>query len=260
MSYLTILTIGLAAQLIMFSAIWCLQWKIGNAGVVDAFWGGTVAVGGVFYCWAVDAMVGRRWLIGALVTVWALRLCWHLSLRFLRSPEDERYAELKEQWGDRAQLRMFRFYQMQGLGAFLFSLAVLVAATNPAPWSIFDAIGVVVWAAAVVGELFSDYQLQRFKRDPKNKGEVCNQGLWRYSRHPNYFFEWLHWCCYVFFAVTTPYWCLSLIMPAAMYFFLTKVTGIPLTEKQAMISRGEKYSRYQQTTNAFFPWFPREIR
>ena len=241
----------------MFSAIWLLQWKIGNAGVVDVFWGLTVAAVGVFFCVTVDGLETRRWMAGVLVTLWAVRLSWHLWSRFSGSHEDERYTHLKETWGDSAQFRMFRFYQMQALGAFLFSLAIFLSAKNESPLGPSDFIGLAVWLAAIVGEAMSDYQLHLFKQDPTNKGEVCKNGWWKYSRHPNYFFEWLHWCSYVFIAFATSFWWLTFLMPAAMYIFLTKVTGIPLAEKQSVKSRGDKYRRYQKTTNAFFPWFPK---
>lgn len=257
MSFIAILVIGFLAMVSMFAAIWALQWKINNAGIVDVFWGAAVAVVGVFYCISVDGMAGRRWLAGSMVAIWALRLSWHLWSRYKGHPEDKRYAQLKKQWGAQAQWRMFRFYQMQALGAFLFSIAIFLAAKNQAAWSVSDAVGVLIWLAAVVGEAMSDHQLNQFKQNPDNHGEVCKNGWWRYSRHPNYFFEWLHWCCYVFIAFATSCWWIALLMPIAMYVFLTKVTGIPLAEKQSIKSRGDKYRQYQETTNAFFPWFPK---
>lgn len=257
-SYFMILMVGLVAMVLMFAAIWLLQRKIGNAGIVDVFWGATVAVVGVFYGLTVDGDPWRRGLVSAMIVIWATRLSWHLGVRYRGHAEDKRYAELKQQWGDQAQLRMFRFYQMQALGAFLFSIAVFLAAKNQSAFSWSDAAGVLVWLMAIVGEAMADYQLGQFKKDPKNQGEVCQSGWWRYSRHPNYFFEWLHWCCYVFVAFATSYWWLALLMPFAMYVFLTKVTGIPLAEKQSIQSRGDKYRRYQETTNAFFPWFPQQ--
>lgn len=258
MTNLTILIIGFVAMVVMFALIWLLQWKIGNAGIVDVFWAITVGVVGVFYCVTIDGLEQRRLLVGVLITAWAARLSWHLWSRFKGHREDQRYTALKKTWGDAAQLRMLRFYQMQGLGAFLFSLAVFLCAKNSSPWSISDIVGVVVWMVAIVGEAMSDYQLYAFKQDPNNKCEVCKKGWWRYSRHPNYFFEVLHWCSYVFLAFGTSFWWLAFLMPAAMYHFLTNVTGIPLSEKQSIKSRGEKYRQYQQTTNAFFPWFPKD--
>lgn len=244
-------------MVVMFALIWLIQKRVNNAGIVDVFWATTVGAVGIFYCATVDGLEQRRWLVGVLITVWAARLSWHLWSRYKGHSEDQRYTMLKQRWGKAAQFRMFRFYQMQGLGAFLFSLAVFLAAKNGAPWSISDGVGVVVWVVAIAGEAMSDLQLQTFKRDPNNQGAVCKNGWWRYSRHPNYFFEVLHWCCYVFIAFATPFWWLAFLMPLAMFHFLNNVTGVPLSEKQSLISRGDKYRQYQKTTNAFFPWFPK---
>ena len=118
---------------------------------------------------------------------------------------------------------------------------------------IWDALGIAVWIAAVFGEALSDRQLHAFLKIPENKGRTCQIGLWKYSRHPNYFFEWLHWWAYVLFAVGADNFALSLIGPALMLWFLIKVTGIPATEKQALRSRSD-YAEYQKRTSAFIPW------
>jgi steroid 5-alpha reductase family enzyme len=116
------------------------------------------------------------------------------------------------------------------------------------------AIGVL----SIAGESLADWQLSRFRSQAANRGQVCNHGLWRYSRHPNYFFEWLHWWAYVCFAISNwPWGCLTLLGPLTMWYLITRVTGIPPTEAQSLKSRGEAYRRYQQTTSPFFPWFPR---
>ena len=120
-----------------------------------------------------------------------------------------------------------------------------------------DFVAIAVWVIAIAGESIADRQLDNFRNNPSNKGQVCKDGLWYYSRHPNYFFEWLHWWTYVLFAITYPLGWLSILAPALMLFFILKVTGIPPTEKQALKSRGERYREYQRTTNAFFPWFPK---
>jgi len=115
----------------------------------------------------------------------------------------------------------------------------------------------VLWLIAISGEALADAQLAAFKRHAANRGRVCDAGLWRYSRHPNYFFEWLIWMAYAVFAFPSPYGYLALIIPAVMLFFLFKVTGIPATEEQSLRSRGDKYREYQRTTSRFVPWFPK---
>jgi steroid 5-alpha reductase family enzyme len=124
--------------------------------------------------------------------------------------------------------------------------------------SLFEWIAIPIWLLAVLGETFADRQLANFRADPKNKGQVCQTGLWKYSRHPNYFFEWLHWWTYAAIGIGHWWGWINLLFPAAMAFFLFKLTGIPSTEEQALKSRGEAYRRYQQSTNRFFPWFPKE--
>ena len=123
-----------------------------------------------------------------------------------------------------------------------------------------DYVGLGVWCVAVCGEGLADWQLARFRRRPDSKGRTCREGLWRYSRHPNYFFEWIHWFAYVFLALGSPYVWVALCGPVVMLLFLFKLTGIPYTEKRALASRGEDYRRYQQTTSAFFPWPPKEAK
>ena len=153
---------------------------------------------------------------------------------------------------------MFLFFQLQAAWAVLFALPMWVAADNPTmglQW--FDYAGVLVWLIAVTGESIADTQLARFRGNPDNKGKVCDGGLWRYSRHPNYFFEWIGWWSYVLIAIGGPYVWAALGGPIVMYVFITRVTGIPLTEKQAIRSRGDAYRRYQRTTNALFPGPPR---
>lgn len=161
-------------------------------------------------------------------------------------------------WGARAQRNLFLFFQVQALWAVMFALPVLAAARNPtAPLGWLDAAGIALWGVSLLGESLADRQLARFKAAPANRGQVCRDGLWRYSRHPNYFFEWIHWWVYVCLAAGSPLWWIALAGVATMWLFLTKVTGIPPTEAQSLRSRGEAYREYQRTTNAFFPWAPK---
>ena len=122
------------------------------------------------------------------------------------------------------------------------------------PGSSSDA-AVALWAVAIVGEAAADRQLDRFKRDPANRGRLCDVGLWRYSRHPNYFFEFVIWISYALYAAGSPFGWSGIVSPALILYFLFRVTGIPLTEAQALRSRGEAYRRYQETTSVFVPWF-----
>ena len=114
-------------------------------------------------------------------------------------------------------------------------------------------LGIAIWIIAIGGEILSDKQLKKFKQDASNKGQVCQSGLWKYSRHPNYFFEWLHWLAYVLIGFYSSYWWLTVTGVLVMYVFITQITGIPFTEKQSVRSKGALYKEYQKTTSKFFP-------
>ena len=146
----------------------------------------------------------------------------------------------------------------QALAILVFSIPLLVVAGNHgSTWTAWELLGIVVWVVGVGGESLADYQLNRFRRNPENNGKVCREGLWRYSRHPNYFFDVVYWCAYVVMSIGVPDWWLTLIGPVVMSGALLKVTGIPLAEAQAIASRGEAYREYQRTTSVFIPWFPK---
>src|ERR1700761_3046303 len=140
---------------------------------------------------------------------------------------------------------MFFFFQIQAVGSVLFAVPMLIAARSRAPLGVLDFLGVAIWLIAIGGEATADRQLAAFRRDEANRGAVCQRGLWHYSRHPNYFFEWLHWWAYVALAANAPLGWLTLIGPLAMLYFILFVTGIPPTEAQSLKSRGEKYREYQ---------------
>lgn len=253
-AFQTMPLVGLVIAQLAFVLIWFLQRRINDAGVVDVFWSLMVASLGLFYCIVGFGSVPRRIVAGILVATWSLRLSHYLLSRWLRTPEDGRYAALKQEWGKAAQVRLFRFYQLQAMGCVLFSIPILFAANNESQLNWLDFVGVVIFLIALVGEWTADRQLDDFKRNSDNVGKVCTTGLWSLCRHPNYFFEWMHWFSYVFLAITTSWGWTSIIAPIAMYYFLTQKTGIPETEKQAVKSKGDAYREYQQSTNAFFPW------
>ena len=249
-----LILIGWSVMALIMTGFGLLQRKIGHASMVDVVW--SMGVGGlsVFFAAASEGGdVQRRILASTLIMLWALRLSTYVLSRVVGLPEDGRYETLIEDWGAAAAWKMFRFYQLQALGSLLFAAPVLLASLNPEPLGVLDILGGVIWFIALTGETIADRQLDRFRKNPDNRGQVCQDGLWRYSRHPNYFFEWLHWWSYVLIAIGAPWGWLTIIGPLAMLFFVTRVTGIPPTEAQALKSRGEAYRRYQQTTNAFFP-------
>ncbi|MCS6806498.1 MAG: DUF1295 domain-containing protein [Acidobacteriota bacterium] len=256
---LNMLLVGwLCAALIML-VLWVLHLRLKNAGIVDIGWAGNYALIALVYAVMGDGYGPRRALVTTMAVVWGARLAAHLTARTIGQPEDARYQHLRQQWGGNVPLKFFFFFQFQALLNVILSTPVLLASINPRPeLSPLEWLGCAVWIIAVVGESVADQQLKAFKSDPANRGKVCNIGLWRYSRHPNYFFEWLVWVALCVFAWASPYGFISIIAPALMLYFLLRVTGIPATEAQLLRSKGDAYRAYQQRTSAFVPWFPRQ--
>lgn len=243
------------------TAVWVVSRRVKNAGIVDVAWAGLFAL-----LAAIDAVLStsgdplRRAIAASMMGLWSLRLALHLGRRVLGDlgHEEPRYAELRRSWGAAAERKMFGFFLFQGLTNALLSVPVLIACANPRPGlSPIEIAGIALWLIAVCGETIADRQLRRFKADPANRGRVCKEGLWRYSRHPNYFFEWLVWVAFFLFALGSPRGWIAAYCPLLMFWFLYKVTGIPATEAHSVASRGEEYREYQRTTSAFVPLPPR---
>jgi steroid 5-alpha reductase family enzyme len=247
---------------VAMTGLWVLQLRLRNASIADVGWCmGLIAVV-LWYATQATGESERKVLVAMLVVLYAGRLGFYILLnRVIGKTEDARYRRLRDQWGTSERLRMFGYFQLQALAVAGFSLPFLVLIQNPRlPFAPVEIVGLLIWVLAVSGEARADQQLARFRARPVNHDRVCREGLWYYSRHPNYFFEWLHWCAYVVMAIGTPGWLLTWIGPVAMGWALLKVTGIPVAEAQAMASRGKEYVTYQRTTNAFFPWFPRRMQ
>jgi steroid 5-alpha reductase family enzyme len=249
----------LAAALLM-TALWLVQRRTGNAGIVDAGWAAGLGAAGVGFYLAGPVDPARGALVLALAGIWSLRLAYYLVVdRVLTEEEDGRYQRLKRYWGERAQPWLFVFFQAQAVFVVIFAIPFLAAMVNSAPFPrIWDLLAIAVWLVSIGGESLADRQLARFRADPANRGKTCRSGLWRYSRHPNYFFEWIHWWAYVLLAVGSWTFWVALAGPVVMLIFLFRLTGIPYTEDQALASRGEDYRRYQRETSVFFPWLPRK--
>jgi steroid 5-alpha reductase family enzyme len=254
---------GIAVSMsILMTLAWLVQQRSGNSGWVDTIWTlsvGLVGAGAALWPVAGAAPNARQWLVAALVLIWSLRLGVHIAVRTVALPDDPRYAAFARDWGLDAPRKMFIFLQNQGFGSIPLAFSIFIAARFPdSSLRLQDALGALILIAAIAGEAVADTQLKRFRLDPANQGRVCDIGLWRWSRHPNYFFEWLGWLAYPVIAISPEYgwgWA-SLPAPAFMYWILVHVTGIPPLEAQMLRSRGERYRDYQSRTSAFFPLPP----
>lgn len=238
--------------------LWLYEvWK-DDAGGVDVAWSGGVGILAIAYVFATEGWLPRRLLVAGLTAAWSFRLAGYiLKDRIVGRPEDGRYQDLRAYWGEHAHRNFFLFFEAQSILIVLFALPMLILMRNPTQaFSAWEVAGIFVWLASVGGEITADRQLAAFRARPGTRGKTCREGLWRYSRHPNYFFEWLHWWSYVLMGVGVDYGWVTLVGPAVMLLFLLKLTGIPATEKHALKSR-EDYAEYQRTTSAFVPWFPK---
>jgi steroid 5-alpha reductase family enzyme len=254
--------LGLGAGLAALSMIlvFALALRIRNFSVVDVAWSAVFTPLAVIYAVLAGGNVVRRALIACMVTLWSVRLAWHLYVRIaaLHPEEEGRYVQLRKEWAANLHARFFWFFQAQGLLATLLSVPFLLACVDGRPGlGPFELAGAALLVVSLCGEAIADGQLAAWRSSPGNRGRTCRVGLWRYSRHPNYFFEWLVWVAYALFAWPSPWGWISLYCPLLMIFFLFRVTGIPMTEEQALRSRGDDYRDYQRTTSAFFPWFPK---
>lgn len=242
----------------LFVILWVLHLRVRNASLAD-----------VGFCFAFGVMVlacgvsstgdfSRRMLIIGMGLLYAGRLGYHLfSKRFWHKPEDSRYKKIRTMLGGWESVGMFGYFQLQVPACLFFAGLLCWVMSHPADGiRSWDILGVTIFLVAVIGEAVADRQLELFRRDPLNTGKTLQTGLWRYSRHPNYFFESLHWWAYVPLAIGLPWSGLAVIWPCLMMSALLWVTGVPWAEAQALGSRGDSYREYQRTTHMFFPWFP----
>jgi len=233
---------------------WTWQRRNHNAGIVDAVWAASLGSAALLLAALGNGSTVSRVMLAALGGIWGWRLALYLLRRVRGEHEDGRYARLRTLWGD-DQRKWFAFFQFQALLVVLFATPFIPASNQAeAPTLIWLVSAVLIWVFAVAGETLADAQLAQFRATPGNQGLVCREGLWRYSRHPNYFFEWLHWFSYVALASGAA---ISWLGPVLMYVFLRWLSGIPHTEAQALRTRGELYRAYQRTTPMLIPWFPR---
>jgi steroid 5-alpha reductase family enzyme len=252
--------VGTAMVAGMMLVLWVVHLRIRNAAIVDFVWAMGLAILALWYAWAGPGYHARKWAMAAMAGFWGLRLGTYLLLtRVIGHEEEGRYVQLRKEWKTLLPLRFLFFFEFQAFLDVVLSLPFLLACLDArAPLGVLEKIGAGLWLIAIAGEALADRQLDAFKKNSANRGKTCRAGLWRYSRHPNYFFEWLIWLGYAVFAISSPWGWMGLLSPALILYFLLGVTGIPATEAQALRSRGEEYRAYQKTTSAFVPWFPKK--
>jgi steroid 5-alpha reductase family enzyme len=257
-------TIGLSLAVVLtyMTAIWLVSLVLRNASIVDVFWGlGFTLLAAVFFA-TTDGFVGRKVLVTTLVVVWGLRLSLYIQWRNWGRGEDYRYRAWREKAGEKFWwVSFFQVFLLQGVLLWLISAPILGAEfyDSPDELTAVDVLGALVWAVGFLFEAVGDWQLARFKADPANKGKVMQSGLWRYTRHPNYFGDATVWWGYSVIAAGTVDGLWTVFSPMLMTVLLLRVSGVALLER-AQVQTKPQYRAYIESTSAFLPWFPRRRR
>lgn len=267
MDWRTVFPRAVEAALIMaliMSAAWLVQRALRKTGWIDVFW--TVGTGfvGVFLALftseAENALCGRQVFVAIVAALWSGRLGWYLVNRTRRRGDDPRYRAMLAGWGKKGQQKLFLHVQIQAAIGLLLAGCFMVAAKNPAPlFRSQDVLAVGLIFLSIAGEALADLQMQRFRALAHHERKICNTGLWRWSRHPNYFFEWLFWTALPLLAVAGGYpigWT-ALLAPVCMYWLLVHVSGVPPLEAHLAQTRGAEFADYRRRTSRFFPCPPK---
>ena len=261
---LIVLTLAvLVCMTAVMVAAWIFGLRRGNGGWTDVFWtfgSGAALAGAALVPLSWGAAPGpRQWLVAGLVALWSIRLGRYIAGRVDGHPEDPRYARFRQDWGAAYPRNMLFVALPQAPATALLALSILLAARTPGAISLRDVLGVAVLVVAILGEGLADAQMKMFKAAPANQGQVCDAGLWGWSRHPNYFFEWLGWLAYPLIALdlARPVTWLSFAAAAVMFILLTRISGIPPLEAAQLRSKGDAYRAYQRRVSGFFPLPPK---
>ena len=243
------------AVFIMFTLLWLLCRRIDNYSWVDAGWAFGIGLTSVVWLATKSTWDPKHWAAAVLIGIWSLRLSWHLQKRIRRHhpEEDSRYQKLREVLSS-----FFWFFQAQAVSVILLALPFYFIARDSSEWGIWESLGLIVAFIGIGGESLADHQMSKFKVTNSDTKAVCREGLWKYSRHPNYFFEGVIWIGFYLFACGSVYGWALIYAPAIIIFLLLKVTGIPPTEASAVKRKGDAYREYQRTTSAFIPLPPRK--
>ena len=253
--------IGLSIILVLMTLLWILSLRLRNSSIVDIFWGaGFVTMTWVYFILTPDGFLLRKLLVSTLVTIWGLRLSIHIFLRNHGKPEDFRYQKWREESGDKWWWQSYlRVFIIQGILLWIISAPLLAAqyGNKPDHLVITDYLGLMLWIVGFFFETTGDHQLSRFIANSTNKGKILASGVWRYTRHPNYFGDSSQWWGYFLIAVSSGGWW-TIFSPILMTLLLLRVSGVALLEKTLETRPG--YKEYIAQTSAFIPWFPRTKR
>ncbi len=249
--------LSLIVLLVYMTAIFGLALWLKDNSIVDVAYG----LAFVLVCWLAFLAFGeghpRQWLLVVLISSWGLRLAWHILLRKQGEGEDFRYRQWREEWGETFLWRSFlQIFMLQGTVVFGVALPALLVINSPGPsLGVLEITGTLLWLFGFGFEAIGDWQLLRFKRNVENRGKIIQRGLWRYTRHPNYFGEAVLWWGLFLIALKVPYGAVAVLSPLLINFLLLKVSGIPMLE--AKYQSNPEFTAYKARTNAFFPWFPK---
>jgi len=257
MSFYLSITIFVVA--VSMCVAFAIAWRLQFFSLIDVFWTFTFSFIALAFGLS-QKTSAAQWIFYAMVLVWSLRLGFHILVRLISHfpNEDARYVELRKKWAGSFGIKFGAFFAVQGISIIFLSIPlILVAVDYDLEFGVMQRIALGLWLIGVIGEALSDFQLRTFKKKSENAGQVCEVGFWRYSRHPNYFCEWLIWCAIGLFALNAPFGFVGLVAPATMYYLLNYVSGVPLAEAQSVKSKGSLYIDYQHRVNRFFPGRPK---
>lgn len=254
--FLTLGSWGLSIAIMLVLWLYSLYSK--EPAIVDIGWGGSIGLASWWMFSQIQEPNWRQWLLFFFVSLWSLRIVGLLVQRMMKGQKDYRYVRLSEHWKEGLAWKYFIFFQAQALTVAILVVPIALSYTTSLAWTFWDSLGFALFVIGILGEGLADYQMACFRNDPENKTKVCNVGLWYYSRHPNYFFEWIIWMSYAVVAMSHPWGWIGWVSPLLIFTSIFKVTGIPPTEERLLASKGDLYREYQRTTSSFFPFPPRK--
>lgn len=252
---------GMVSIMLLFFLAWGWSRRWDNYSIVDAVWAFGIGFVASLWLYLCGAGMAKHWVAAGMVILWGGRLCWHLERRIRRMypEEDARYTKLRDVWKGRVASAFFWFFQAQAVSVVALALPFLWIARDPdGAWSLWESLGLVLWLVGIFGEGLADSQMAAFKAKNRDSKAVCQDGLWHYSRHPNYFFESIIWLGFYTYACGSDLGWTTAYAPAMIIYLLLKVTGIPPTEAAAVLRKGDAYRRYQASTSPFIPWPPKK--